>query len=136
MIVAVMVGVKSGQENEMGHKKYPTYFLKFPSFLAALGLRCSLWASSSCGKQGLPWSCGTWTSLGVRALGCAGSAVAVHGLSCPTACGVFPDQGLNPCSLYWQAKSDHQGSPVLHISFLFLQFYVCYISRIYGFCVL
>ena len=24
----------------------------------------------------------------------------VHGLSCPVACGIFPDQGLNPCSLH------------------------------------
>ena len=44
-----------------------------------------------------------------------------HGLSgcgvelgCPTACRIFPDQGLNPGPLYWQAGSqplDHQGSP-------------------------
>ena len=35
-------------------------------------------------------------------------------LSCPTACGIFPDQGLNPCPLHWQVESqplDHQGSP-------------------------
>ena len=28
-----------------------------------------------------------------------GSAVAVHGLSCSTACGIAPDQGLNPGSV-------------------------------------
>jgi len=28
-----------------------------------------------------------------------GSAVVVHGLSCPTACGILPDQRLNPCPL-------------------------------------
>ena len=28
-----------------------------------------------------------------------------HGLSCSTACGIFPDQGLNPCPLHWQADS-------------------------------
>ena len=28
-----------------------------------------------------------------------------QGLSCPTACGIFPDQGLNPCPLHWQADS-------------------------------
>ena len=81
------------------------------------------------------WQAGTtlWLrcmcSRGARALGCAGSGVAVHGLSCPVARGIFSDQGLNPCSLYWLVNSDHQGSPVLHISFLFLQFYVCYISE-------
>ena len=26
-----------------------------------------------------------------------GSVVVVHGLSCSTACGIFPDQGLNWC---------------------------------------
>ena len=28
-----------------------------------------------------------------------------HGLSCSAACGIFPDQGLNPCPLHWQADS-------------------------------
>ena len=44
----------------------------------------------------------------------AGSAVVLHGLSCSTACGIFPDQGLNPCLLHWQTDSlplSHQGSP-------------------------
>ena len=34
--------------------------------------------------------------------------------SCSTACGIFPDQGSNPCPLHWQADSQplrHQGSP-------------------------
>ena len=32
------------------------------------------------------------------------------------ACGIFPDQGPNPCLLHWQADSlplSHQGSPIL-----------------------
>ena len=44
----------------------------------------------------------------------AGSVVAAHGPSCSAACGIFPDQGLNPCPLHWQADSQpvrHQGSP-------------------------
>ena len=43
-----------------------------------------------------------------------GSVVVAHGLSCSAACGIFPDQGLNPCPLHWQADSQplrHQGSP-------------------------
>ena len=43
----------------------------------------------------------------------AGSVVVAHGLSCSTACGIFPDQGSNPCPLHWQADSQpqrHQGS--------------------------
>ena len=45
---------------------------------------------------------------------CAGSVVVAHGLSCPAACGILPDQGSNPCPLHWQADSQplrHQGSP-------------------------
>ena len=41
-------------------------------------------------------------------------AVVVHGLSCSTGCGIFPDQGSNPCLLHWQTDSSyplhHQGS--------------------------
>ena len=28
-----------------------------------------------------------------------------RGLSCSEACGIFPDQGSNPCPLHWQAHS-------------------------------
>ena len=44
----------------------------------------------------------------------AGSAVVAHRPSCSAACGIFPDQGSNPCPLHWQADSQplrHQGSP-------------------------
>ena len=43
-----------------------------------------------------------------------GSVVVAHGPSCSAACGIFPDQGSNPCPLHWQADSQplrHQGSP-------------------------
>ena len=48
----------------------------------------------------------------------AGSVVVAHGPSCSVACGIFPDQGSNPCSLHWQADSQplhHQGSPLAQI---------------------
>ena len=32
------------------------------------------------------------------------SVVVVHGLSCPSACGIFLEQGLNPYPLCWQAN--------------------------------
>ena len=44
----------------------------------------------------------------------ASSVVVAHGLTCSAACGIFPDQGSNPCPLHWQADSQplrHQGSP-------------------------
>ena len=34
-----------------------------------------------------------------------GSEAVVHGLSCPMACGIFLDQGLNLCPLQWLADS-------------------------------
>ena len=46
----------------------------------------------------------------------AGSVIVAHGSSCSAACGIFPDQGSNPCPLHWQADSQplrHQGSPCL-----------------------
>ena len=44
----------------------------------------------------------------------AGSVIVAHGPSRSAACGIFPDQGSNPCPLHWQADSQplrHQGSP-------------------------
>ena len=46
---------------------------------------------------------------------CAGSVIVAHGPICSAACGIFPDQGSNPCPLHWQAGSQplrHQGSPI------------------------
>ena len=44
----------------------------------------------------------------------AGSVIVAHGPSCSAACGIFPDQGSNPCPLHWQADAQplrHQGNP-------------------------
>ena len=95
-------------------------FLKY-LFRAVLGLRFCARAFSSCGKQGPLFIavCGPLTivtsfvaehRLPTRRL----SSVA-HGPSCSAACGIFPDQGSNPCPLHWQADSQplhHQGSPI------------------------
>ena len=64
----------------------------------------------------------------------AGSVIVAHGPSCSVACGIFPDQGSNPCPLHWQADSQplhHQGSPVSdifaqHIVFEFYPFNCTY----------
>ena len=47
----------------------------------------------------------------------AGSVIVAHGPSCSAACGIFPDQGPNPCPPHRQADSQplrHQGSPDIH----------------------
>ena len=35
----------------------------------------------------------------------ASSVVVAHGPSCSVSCGIFPNQGSNPCTLHWQADS-------------------------------
>ena len=57
----------------------------------------------------------------------AGSVVVAHRPSCSVACGIFPDQGSNPCPPHWQADSQplrHQGSPEQNLlkSLIFLTF--------------
>ena len=87
-----------------------------------LGLRFCARAFSSCGKRGHSSSRCAGLSLSrpllLRSTGSrrAGSVVVTHGPSCSAACGIFPDQGSNPCPLHWQADSQplhHQGSPVI-----------------------
>ena len=68
-------------------------------------------SSSRCAGLSLSWPL-LLRSTGSRR---AGSVVVAHGPSCSAACGVFPDQGSNPCPLHWQADSQplcHQGSPL------------------------
>ena len=81
-------------------------------FLAVLGLLCCKQAFSSCGEWGLLSSCPAPAShccgfsyCGAQALATWASVLVVHGLSCPMACGIFLDQGLNLCPLYWQVDS-------------------------------
>ena len=80
---------------------------------------CCARTFSSCGEQRLLSSCGVRAShcsgfscCGAWVLGPTGSVVVVHGLSCSEARGIFPNQGSNPCPLYWEADSyplHHQG---------------------------
>ena len=69
-------------------------------FVAVLGL--SLVAasgghsSSRCTGLSLSWPLLLWSTGSRR----AGSVVVAHGPSCSTACGIFPDQGSNPCPLH------------------------------------
>ena len=92
-------------------------------FLAVLGLRCcagfSLVAASRATNYRVQASHCAGVSCGARTLGhvgfsSCGSRALEHRLSCSTACGIFPDQGWDPCLLYWQADSSslsHWGSP-------------------------
>ena len=85
-------------------------------FLAVLGLRCFAGAFSSFGAllftsaQGLLIVVASlvakhslWGSCAVVAA--CSSVVMPHGLICSKACGIFLDQGSNPCPPYWQIDS-------------------------------
>ena len=74
---------------------------------------------SASGGHSSSWCAGLSLSrpLLLRSIGSrrAGSVVVAHGPSCSAACGIFRDQGSNPCPLHWQADSQplhHQGSPI------------------------
>ena len=110
------------------------FFVLTYLFLAVLGLRCCAQAFSSCGEwgplffavrrlliavaslivehrlqaHGLQQSWHAGSVVVAHRLKSAASIVVAHGLSCSTAqkiCGIFPDQGSNPCPLHWQADS-------------------------------
>ena len=96
------------------------YYLFIYLFLAVLGLRfCArVFSSAANGGHSSLRCAGLSLSrpLLLRSTGSrrAGSVVVAHGPSCSTACRIFPDQGLNPRPLHWQADSQplrRQGSP-------------------------
>ena len=63
-----------------------------------------------------------------------GSVLVMHGLSCLTACGIFPYQESNLCVLHWQVDSwplSHQGSPLL---LCLGDFFFCMCVSIVVFC--
>ena len=91
--------------------------------LLSTGVRLPLWRlfvlRSRASRARILSSCGSW-------LCSTGSAVVAHGLSCSTARGIFPGQGLSPRLRQWQADAlplSHQGSPLSFtpLSELYLQ---------------
>ena len=93
------------------------YLLIWPSWVFVAALRFSLvaasrgYSSSWCTGFSLRWLL-LFQSVGARY---TGSVVLAHGLSCSEACGIFQDQGSNPCPLHLQVDSYslyHQGSPI------------------------
>ena len=77
--------------------------------VVASGGHSSLW----CAGLSLSWPL-LLRSTGSRR---TGSVFVAHGPSCSVACGIFPDQGSNPCPLHKQADSQplrHQGSPKIN----------------------
>ena len=87
------------------------YIFKIILLLATLGLhRCSL--AVVCG----PLIAAAPSAAEQQLEGPQASVAVARGLSRPAACGIFPDQGSNPCPWHWQVDSsppDRQGSPGL-----------------------
>ena len=75
--------------------------------LAALGLGCCTWPSLfvASGVYSLGLECSLLNCCGFS-LRSTDSVIVVQRLSCLMACGVFSDQGLNPCPLHWQGQAD------------------------------
>ena len=91
-------------------KDSPFFFFAAPGRLAVLGLLIAVTSSvAECGLWGTPASV-----VVAHGLQSTGSVVLAHRLSCSTVCGIFLDQGSNPCLLHGQMDSYppyHQGSP-------------------------
>ena len=67
-------------------------------FSAVLGLfRFRVWTTTRmfCGPQAS--HCSGFSCWGARPVVCVDLVIGSHGFSCPAACGIFPDQGSNPC---------------------------------------
>ena len=112
---------------------FPIICLCIYLFWAMLDLHCCSQAFSSCGEQWLLFLvvCGLLIAMACLVAKCRlqaqefqylqfiGSRAHSQELQCMglvalRLCGIFPDQGSNPCSLHWQADSHplyHQGSP-------------------------
>ena len=105
-------------------------FLIIYLFLSVLDLHCCMGFSLVAESRGysLVVVYSGFSCCRARALGCPGFSggsvvaaprlecrlkVVAQGFSCFTACGIFPNQGLNPHLLHWQVNSlpSHQGSP-------------------------
>ena len=114
-------GIKTKEKDQGSKDSQLDYFSNLLSycisflFLAVLGLCCWAQAFSSCDERGL-LCCGAWAfpveEHGLQVcrlwwvpLYSMGSVVMAHNPSCPSACAVFPDQGLNACPLHWQVDS-------------------------------
>ena len=76
------------------------------------------WAGATlwCGAQAS--HCSGFSCCRARALGMRASVIVAHGLNCYKACGIFPDQGSNPCPLHWQVDS---------FFFFLIYFWLCWV---------
>ena len=97
--------------NTPPHPHPPECLLGWASlFLLVLGLHCCAGFSPVAVSR-------SYSRVAIHGLLIAvASLIVARGLSCSMACGIFRDQGSNPCPLHWQTDSlplSHQASPGL-----------------------
>ena len=95
-----------------------------------LGLRCCSGSFSGCSERrllSLPCACAGFSLWSLFfLLGTGSRALRLQqlwpmGLSCSVACGIFVDQGSNPCALHWQVDAyplSHRGNAWMKFSIL------------------
>ena len=100
------------REEEHDSSKLNSFLSFVHLFVAALCLCCCTRAFSSFDEPGLLSTCGLraahcsgFSCFEAWPLGVQASVVVEHGLSYPAACGIFLDQGSNPCLLHWRVDS-------------------------------
>ena len=107
----LMDGVGMGQRWELGNQRGSTSESESFAFLPFFWL-CWVFAASGLSLVASGGYClaEVWGRLVVASLvaehrlyGVWASVTAVCGLSCSTACGIFPDHRFNPCPLHWQS---------------------------------
>ena len=54
-----------------------------------------------------------------------------HGPSCSVACGIFPDQGSNPCPLHWQVDSYHCTTREVPILAFIIAFFFTFLRSLF-----
>ena len=78
--------------------------LRCAGFLQSQRAGAAFRRSTRASRCSVLWSTGSRV-CGLQQLKAVGSKVAASSFRCSAACGVFSDQGLNPCPLHWQADS-------------------------------
>ena len=114
MIKSKYLTREEGIIRELEIYMYTLLYLYLLFTLTLLVLHCCAWSFSTWDKQSQSPAVLHGLLIEVASLVAkqgfcrAGAVVVPHTLSCPAACGIFPDQGSNPCPHVVIFKADNQ----------------------------